>query len=163
MGSVHRAVEEIDPREVIYNVRTMDEVVSNSFASRRLSMLLLSVFAALALVLACVGIYGVISYLVGQRTHEIGVRMALGAERSDVLRLMIGHGARMAMVGVAIGIGASLGLTRVMANQLFAVSAHDPLTFAGVAILLILVAVAACYLPARRALRVDPLIALRHE
>jgi len=163
MDSVRHAVEEIDPREVIYNVRTMEEVVSSSFAARRLSMLLLSVFAALALVLACVGIYGVISYLVTQRTHEIGVRMALGAERSDVLRLVIGHGARMALVGVAIGIGAALGLTRLMASQLFGVSAYDPLTFTAVAMLLIVVAAAACYIPARRAMRVDPMIALRHE
>jgi predicted permease len=163
MGSVRRAVAEIDPREVTYNVRTMDEVVAGSFAARRLSMLLLSVFAALALVLACVGIYGVISYLVGQRTREIGVRMALGAERSDVLRLVIGHGAKMALVGIAIGTGAALGLARLMVNQLFGVSAHDPLTFAGVAMLLILVAVAACYIPARRAMRVDPVVALRCE
>jgi predicted permease len=163
MGFVRRAVAEIDPREVVYNVQTMNDVVSNSFAARRLSMFLLGVFAALALVLACVGIYGVISYLVGQRTHEIGVRMALGAERTDVLRLVLGHGARMALIGVAIGMGAALGLTRLMANQLFGVSAHDPLTFAGVALLLIIVAVAACYIPARRAMRVDPMIALRCE
>jgi predicted permease len=163
MSSVRRAVEEIDPREVVYNVQTMNEVVSNSFAARRLSMILLGVFAALALLLACVGIYGVISYLVGQRTHEIGVRIALGAQRSDVLRLVIGHGARMALLGVAIGVGTALGLTRLMANQLFGVSAHDPLTFAGVAMLLTLVAIAACYVPARRAMRVDPMIALRHE
>src|SRR5579864_8172761 len=163
MGFVRRAVEEIDPREVVYNVQTMNEVVSNSFAARRLSMILLSVFAALALMLACVGIYGVISYLVGQRTHEIGVRMALGAQRSDVFRLVIGHGARMALIGVAIGVGAALALTRLMANQLFGVSPHDPVTFVGVAVLLIIVAVAACYLPARRAMRVDPMVALRHE
>jgi predicted permease len=163
MESVRRAVEEVDPREVVYNVQTMNEVVSNSFAARRLSMMLLGVFAALALVLACVGIYGVISYLVGQRTHEIGVRMALGAQRNDVLRMVIGHGAKMALVGVAIGVGFALLLTRLMANQLFGVSAHDPLTFAGVAMLLILVAVAACYIPARRAMRVDPVVALRHE
>jgi predicted permease len=163
MAAVRRAVAEIDPREVVYNVQTMDEVVSNSFAARRLSMILLGVFAALALVLACVGIYGVISYLVGQRTHEIGVRMALGAQSSDVLRLVVGHGARMALVGVAIGIGAALGLTRLMANQLFGVSAHDPLTFTGVAVLLIIVALGACYIPARRAMRVDPMIALRYE
>jgi predicted permease len=161
MASVRRAVAEIDPREVIYNVQTMNEVVSNSFAARRLSMMLLGVFAVLALVLACVGIYGVISYLVGQRTHEIGVRMALGAQQNDVLRLIIGHGARMALVGVAVGIVAAMGLTRLMANQLFGVSPHDPITFVGVAGLLIFVAVAACYVPARRAMRVDPIIALR--
>jgi predicted permease len=163
MSSVRRAVAEIDSRELVYNVQTMNEVVSNSFAARRLSMLLLGVFAALALVLACVGIYGVISYLVGQRTHEIGVRVALGAQRNDVLRLVLGHGARMALIGVAMGICAALGLTRLMANQLFGVTAHDPLTFGGVAVLLIIVAVAACYIPARRAMRVDPVVALRHE
>ncbi len=163
MGDVRRAVAEIDSRQAVYNVQTMDEVISKSFAARRMSMILLGIFAALALVLACVGIYGVISYLVGQRTREIGVRMALGAQPADVLRLVIGHGTKMALIGVAIGIGAALGLTRLMANQLFGVSAHDPLTFAGVAMLLMIVAVAASYVPARRAMRVDPMIALRHE
>jgi predicted permease len=163
MGSVRRAVEEVDPREVVYNVQTMDEVISNSFAARRLSMILLGIFASLALVLACVGIYGVISYLVRQRTHEIGVRMALGAQPGDVLRLVVGQGTRMALVGVAIGVGVALGLTRLMANQLFGVSAHDPLTFAAVALLLIVVSVAASYIPARRAMRVDPMVALRYE
>ncbi len=126
-------------------------------------MILLGVFAALALVLSCVGIYGVISYVVGQRTHEIGVRMALGAQSADVMRLVVGEGARMALLGVAAGIAAALGLTRLMANQLFGVTAHDPLTFATVAILLTLVALLACYLPARRAVRVDPGVALRCE
>jgi predicted permease len=163
MGPVRRAVKEIDPREVVYNVKTMDEVISNSLAARRLSMILLSVFAALALVLACVGIYGVISYLVGQRTYEIGVRMALGAQPGDVSRLVIGHGVRMALIGVAIGAVAALGLTRLMASQLFGVGAHDPLTFASVAVILIMVAVAACYIPARRAMKVDPIVALRYE
>jgi ABC-type antimicrobial peptide transport system permease subunit len=126
-------------------------------------MILLGVFAALALILSCVGIYGVISYLVSQRTHEIGVRIALGAQRSDVLRLILGQGVRMALIGVAIGIAAALGLTRLMANQLFGVTTHDPLTFGGVAVLLTLVAVAACYIPARRAMRTDPIVALRYE
>jgi putative ABC transport system permease protein len=160
---VRRAVEESDPREVIYGVETMNEVVSNSFATRRLAMILLGAFAALALLLACVGIYGVNSYLVGQRTQEIGVRVALGAQRGDVMRLILGQGARVALAGVAIGAVAALGLTRLMASQLFGVSAHDPVTFAGVALLLIVVAVAACFVPARRAMRVDPMVALRHE
>ena len=126
-------------------------------------MILLGVFAALALALACAGIYGVISYLVGQRTHEIGVRIALGAQRGDVLRLMLGQGARMALLGICVGVAASLGLTRLMSRLLFGVTATDPLTFAGVGVALALVALAACYIPARRALRVDPLAALRHE
>src|SRR6185312_6735844 len=163
VGPVRAAVAEIDPREVIYNVETMDEVVSNSFAARRLTMMLLGVFAALALALACVGIYGVTSYLVGQRTHEIGVRLALGAQRQQIFQLVVSQGAKMALAGAAIGILATLSLTRLMSNQLFGVSAHDPLTLAGVALLLILVAIAACYLPARRAMHVDPMVALRCE
>jgi putative ABC transport system permease protein len=126
-------------------------------------MILLSVFASVALLLACVGIYGVISYLVGQRTREIGVRMALGAMPRDVSRLVIGHAVRMALVGVAIGTVAALGLTRLMASQLFGVAMYDPLTFAAVAMLLMIVAVAACYIPARRAMKVDPIVALRYE
>ncbi len=163
MGPVRRAVAEIDPGEVVYSVQTLDDVIAGSFAARRLSMILLGAFAALALVLSCVGIYGVISYLAGQRTHEIGVRMALGAQRGDVMRLVLGQGARMALLGVAAGTAAALGLTRLMASQLFGVTAHDPLTFAAVAMLLTLVALLACYLPARRAVRVDPMVALRHE
>ncbi len=163
MGPVRRAVQELDPREIIYSVQTLDEALSNSFAARRLSMILLGLFAALALVLSCVGVYGVISYLVGQRTHEIGVRMALGAQRNDVLRLILGQGVRMALMGVGIGLVAALALTRLMSRMLFGVSATDPLTFAGVAVLLCGVAVVACYIPARRAMRVDPMEALRYE
>ena len=163
MGPVRRAVRELDPREIIYGVETLDEVLSNSFAARRLSMILLGIFAVLAMVLSCVGIYGVISYVVGQRTHEIGVRVALGAQRNDVLRLILGQGVRMALMGVGIGLVAALALTRLMSRMLFGVSATDPLTFAGVAVLLCGVAVVACYVPARRAMRVDPMVALRYE
>ena len=163
MAEVRPTVHEIDPREVISDVRTMDEVVNSSFAARRLAMILLGIFAALALALACVGIYGVISYLVGQRTHEIGIRMALGAQRRDILNLVLQEGAKMATVGAVIGIVASLGLTRLITKQLFGVSAHDPFTYAGVGALLMLVAIAACYFPARRASRVDPMMSLRRE
>jgi putative ABC transport system permease protein len=141
----------------------MDETISDSLAERRFSMILLGIFAALALVMSCVGIYGVISYLAGQRTHEIGIRMALGAERRDVLWMVLREGAKMALLGVAAGLVAAFGLARVMANMLFGVSAHDPLTFAAVASLLVLVALAASYIPARRAMKVDPMVALRYE
>src|SRR5690348_2497935 len=163
MPAVRKAVAEQDPREVVYSVQTLDEVVSNSFAARRLSMILLGIFAALALLLACVGIYGVVSYLVGQRTHEIGVRIALGAQREDILRLILGHGAKMALAGIIIGAAAALALTRLMASQLFGVSPRDPFTFVTVAALLLIVALAACYIPARRAMKVDPMVALRYE
>jgi predicted permease len=163
MGPVRRAVEQVDSRHVIYGVQTLDEVIAGSVAARRLSMILLGIFAGLALVLSCVGIYGVVSYVVGQRTHEIGVRMALGAERGDVMRLVLGEGARMTLVGVAAGVAAALGLTHLMADELFGVTPQDPLTFAAVAIVLMLVALVACYVPARRAVRVDPMVALRYE
>ena len=156
-------VREIDPRDVIYNVQTMDDVVATSYAARRLTMLLLTGFAALAIILACVGIYGVISYLVGQRTQEIGIRMALGAQRRDILVLVLGEGTKMALIGAGFGIAASLLLTRLMAKQLFGVSAHDPLTYASVAFVLMLAAIAACFVPARRAVRMDPMKSLRFE
>ena len=163
MGQVRETVKGIDPRQVVYNVQTMDDVVATSYAARQLTMMLLGVFAGLALLLACVGIYGVISYFVGQRTQEIGIRMALGAQRSDILQLVLGEGTKMALLGAAVGIAASLGLTRLMAKQLYGVSAHDPFTYVSVALLLILVAIAACYIPARRAMRVDPMASLRCE
>jgi ABC-type antimicrobial peptide transport system permease subunit len=123
----------------------------------------MSVFAGLALLLASIGIYGVTSYVVGRQTHEIGIRLALGAERGDVLRMVLGKGAKLALVGVTLGLCAAFGLTRLMASLLFSVSAHDPLTFVAVAILLMAVALAACYMPARRAMRVDPMRSLRYE
>jgi ABC-type antimicrobial peptide transport system permease subunit len=163
MGPVRRAVADLDPNEIIYAVDTMNGVLARSFAARRLSMILLAFFAAVALALSCIGIYGVISYLVGERTREIGVRMALGAQRSDVLRLILGQGVKMALVGVAIGTSLAFGLTRLMSAQLYGVSPRDPLTFAAVALVLIAVALAACYIPARRAASVDPTQALRAE
>jgi putative ABC transport system permease protein len=126
-------------------------------------MILLGVFAGMALMLSSVGIYGVISYLVGQRTHEIGVRIALGARRWDVLNLILSQGAKLTVVGIVIGVGASLGVTKLMARMLYGVTASDPLTFIGVAMLLASVALAACYIPTRRAMRVDPTVALRCE
>lgn len=163
MASVRRAVQEIDPREVIYNVETMEEVISNSFAARSTAMALLGVFAALALVLSCVGIHGVVSHLVGQRTHEIGVRMALGAQRRDILLLILGQRVRMALAGVGLGVLGALGLTRFLSSLLFSVNAADPLTFIGVSLILTSVALFASYIPARRATKVDPMVALRYE
>ena len=163
MPPVRRAVSETDPGAVIYSVQTMNEVLANSLAPRRLSMILLAAFAILAVAMSCVGIFGVTSYLVGERTREIGVRMALGARRGDVLRLVVGQGARMVLLGVFIGVAAALALTRLMSNQLYGVGARDPLTFIGVAVILLFVAVFACYIPARRATMIDPIVALRCE
>jgi len=162
-GGVREAIEKLNSQNVMFETSTMDTIISESLAARRFSMTLLSVFAAIALLLSSIGIYGVISYVVGQRTHEIGIRLALGAQRQDVLRLMLGEGMRMAITGVIVGVCAALALTHLMVKMLFGVSATDPLTFAGVAIVLSSVALAACYIPARRAMRVDPMVALRYE
>jgi predicted permease len=161
--TIRKAIEGLTSQDVMYNAHTMDEIISDSLAARRFSMILLGVFAALALALSSIGIFGVISYVVSQRTHEIGIRMALGAQRSDVLRLMLGDGMKMTLIGVAIGVVAALLVTRLMQNMLFGVSAADPLTFAAVAVILSGVALLACYLPTRRAMRVDPMVALRYE
>jgi len=162
-GSIRRALGQVNTRLVMYETKTMDGIVADSLGARRFSMVLLGTFAVLALVMSCVGIYGVIACLAGQRTHEIGIRLALGAERWKVLRMVLGEGAKLALVGVAIGVVVAFGLTRLMAKMLFGVSAHDPLSFAGVAGLLVLVALAACYIPARRAAKVNPVVALRNE
>jgi ABC-type antimicrobial peptide transport system permease subunit len=142
----------------------MDDIVYNqSIVAQKFSMTLLGVFAGVALLLASVGIYGVLSYIVGQKTREIGIRIALGARPSHVLGWVMGEGARMTLVGVGLGLAAALGLTRLMTGLLYGVSAVDPLTFAVVAGVLIVVAMAACYIPAWRAMRVDPIVVLRHE
>jgi predicted permease len=163
VGSLQREIGALDPNDVVYDARTMDDLISGSLAERRFSMALLGVFAAIALSLATIGTYGVISYLVGQRTHEIGIRMALGAQRSGILRIVMGQGGKMALLGVALGLAASFGLTRLMSSMLFGVSATDPLTFVSVASVLVAVTLLACWIPARRATRVDPMVALRYE
>lgn len=161
-AAVRDVLHEFNSKTVLYQPETMDSVVARSLASRRFAMILLAFFAALALVLASIGIYGVVSYVAGQRTHEIGLRIALGAQRSHVLLIILGQGARLALLGVMIGLAAAAGLTRLMTKILFGVSATDPLTFSVVAIVLTLVALIACYIPARRAMRVDPIVALRY-
>ena len=163
VSAIRETAERVDESAVVYGVSPLEDFVARSIATQRLAMMLLSVFSGLALLLSAIGIYGVISYLAGQRTHEIGVRMALGATSADVLRLVLGEGMRITLVGVGIGIVAALGLTRLITKMIYGVGATDPITFAGVAILLTGVALLACYIPARRAMRVDPIIALRYE
>jgi len=160
---IRATLAEMNSQEVVYEPHAYDEIISRSLADKRFSTVLLGIFAALALVLSSIGVYGVLSYLVGQRTHEIGIRIALGAQRKNVLMLILSEGTKTALTGVAIGLAAALGLTRLMASVLYGVSATDPLTFAVVAMVLTFVALAACYIPARRAMGVDPIIALRYE
>jgi len=160
---VQDALRPIDPETPLTQISSMQDVVYASVKDWRFHATLLGVFGGLALLISAVGVYGVISYSVTQRTHEIGVRMALGAQRHSILRLVIRQGLTLASIGIAVGVAAALGLTRLIVGLLYGVSAADPLTFVGVAMLLLVVAFAACYIPARRAMRVDPMIALRHE
>jgi putative ABC transport system permease protein len=162
-AGVRDQVLSLDKEQPISNIKTLDQSISTSVAQQQFSMLLLSVFAGVALLLAAVGIYGVLSYAVTQRTHEIGIRMALGAGQPEVLKLIIGHGLRLTLIGVTLGLGGAFALTRLMATMLFNVSATDPLTFTLLALALLLIALLACFVPARRATKVDPMIALRYE
>jgi len=163
LNGIRQEVANQSKQNVISNPQTMNQVIADSLAQQRFSMILLGAFAAVALLLASLGIYGVISYLVGQRTHELGIRLALGAQRRDVLRLVLSHGMKMALGGVALGLVVALGLTRLISKMLFGVSATDPATFVAITLLLVLVALLACFVPAWRATQVDPLVALRNE
>jgi putative ABC transport system permease protein len=161
--TVQQSLQRVATQEAPDNFRTMEDVLSASIAQQRFNMLLLALFAGLALALGAVGLYGVLSYLVAQRTHEMGIRMALGASRREVLRLVVRNGLRMTFIGLGIGIVAAVGLTRLLAGLLFGVKPADPLTFGTVSLVLCGVALVACYIPARRATRVDPIVALRYE
>ena len=163
IAAVRQQVKELDSDQPIYNIRTMNEIRAESVAPERLNLTLLSIFAGIALVLAVVGIYGVMSYSVTQRTHEIGIRMAIGAQPRDVFRMVLGQGMMLALIGVGIGLVGAFALTRLMATMLFGVEPTDPATFAAIAVLLTGVALVACYIPGRRATRVDPVISLRYE
>jgi putative ABC transport system permease protein len=162
-AAVREQLRSLDSRIPIYDVKTMNDVIANAASQPRFSTFLLTVFATAALLLAGIGIYGVMAYSVTQRTQEIGIRLALGAQRADVFKLVLGHGLKITLIGITLGIAASFALTRFMSSLLFGVSDTDPLTFISVSLLLTAVSLVACYVPARRATRVDPIVALRHE
>ena len=161
--AVRSEIQSVDPNQPVFNIKTMEEILARSLLPQTFPMALMAIFAGLALLLAAVGIYGVISYSISRRTHEIGIRMALGAQPRDIFKLVVGQGMVLTLAGVGVGLAASFALTRFLQSLLFGVSATDPATFAGVALLLAAVALLACYLPARRATKVDPMVALRYE
>jgi putative ABC transport system permease protein len=163
VNAARDVVKSLDQNAPVYSIRTVEEILGRSVAAPRFNTLLLGLFAIVALILTAVGLYGVISYSVSQSTHEIGIRVALGAQSSDVIKLIVGQGMFLTLVGIVIGLAAAYGLTRLMSSLLFGVGATDPWTFAGGAALLVSIALLACYLPARRATKVDPMIALRYE
>jgi putative ABC transport system permease protein len=163
VAAIERGIREVDNGQPVYQIQTIKELVDDSVGTRRFALIILMLFAGLALTLAATGIYGVISYSVAQRTHEMGIRVALGAQAADVLKLVVGQYMRLTFTGVVIGLLAAFALTRLMSSLLFGVTPTDALTFVSVASGLLLVALLACYLPARRATKVDPLVALRYE
>jgi putative ABC transport system permease protein len=162
-AGIREAVRSIDKNLPVTDIEPLNDALGKSISQERFRTFLLGSFSAIALVLAAVGIFGVMSYSASQRTREIGIRMALGAGRGEVLRLILGQGMKLALFGLGIGVVAALLLTRLMSSLLYSVSATDPVTFASVTIILLSVALTACYIPARRAMRVDPMVALRHE
>jgi putative ABC transport system permease protein len=161
--AAREAVRTLDPDLPVARIRTVDLALRETFAQRRVNMLLLGLFAALALLLAAVGIYGVMSYSVAQRTHELGIRLALGARSSDLTRLVVTQGLKLASLGLGLGLLGALAVTRLLSGLLYGVTASDPLTYLAIAGLLLVVALLACWVPARRAARTDPMIALRSE
>jgi putative ABC transport system permease protein len=163
VASARNQVKSLDPDQPIYNIRTMDQIRGESIAPQRLNLTLLSIFAGIAFVLAIVGIYGVMSYAVTQRTQEIGIRMAIGAQPRDVFRMILGQGMMLTIIGMAVGLLGAFALTRLMTTMLFSVKPTDPITFSAVALLLLLIALIACYIPGRRATKVDPVNSLRYE
>jgi putative ABC transport system permease protein len=162
-AAVTRAIRSADPEQPVFAVMSMDRLIANASAERRFSLLLLTLFAAIALALSAMGIYGVMAYTTTQRRHEIGIRLALGAGGSDVLRLVVGQGMRLVLIGLAAGLFGAWVLSRVLSSQLFGITAQDPVTYVTVALLLGAVALGATWLPAQRATRVDPMISLRTE
>jgi putative ABC transport system permease protein len=162
-GSIRNAVASIDRDQPVFGIVSMNQLMRDWTSTRRITLVLLAMFSGLALILAAIGIYGVISYGVALRTQEIGIRMALGAQKRDVLGMVMKQGAKLALIGVVIGVIAALALTRLLSSMLFSVSASDPIVFICVPVLLILVTLVACYIPAMRAMRVDPMVALRYE
>jgi len=162
-AAVKREMLAVDPSSPLTNMRSLEQIVGRSLAQQRFNSTLLSLFSAIGLLLAAIGVYGVMSYVVTQRTHEIGIRVALGARASDVLKLIVGKGLALALTGIVLGLGASFALTRLMKDFLFGVEPGDPLTFSAIALLLTVVALLACWIPAQRATKVDPMVALRVE
>jgi putative ABC transport system permease protein len=163
ISSVRGQVQSLDTNLALTNVNTIEELIDQGLWAPRVGAALLSVFGALALLLAVVGVYGVLSYSVNQQTREIGIRMAMGAQTGRVLKLVVGQGMRLALAGLILGLVIALAAMRVLSTLLFGVSAHDPLIFVGVSVVLMTAAVLACYIPARRAMKVDPMVALRYE